>query len=104
MDAGRYAALFSLLREHSSPLSDLVWTLEVRGESRHEHAGGDGLSGESQLFVQRFVCVRDPGLRNAGHLADVIYQPRETVAPAGSVHAGRGDGLDGSASKQIFVL
>ena len=59
MNARRDAALLGLLRERSGPLSDFVRTLEVWGESRHEHAGGDGLSGKAQLFVQCFVCVRD---------------------------------------------
>ncbi|TKX40580.1 hypothetical protein EXE41_18380 [Halorubrum sp. SD690R] len=43
MDALRDAPLLGLFRERPSPLSDLARTLEVRGESRHEHAGGDGL-------------------------------------------------------------
>jgi len=59
MDAHCHAALYGLLRERSGPLSDLVWTLEDRGESRHEHTGGDGLGRESQLFVQGFVPFRD---------------------------------------------
>ena len=59
MDACRDAALLGLLREGLGPLSDLVRTLEVRGESRHEHAGGNGLSGEAHPFVQRVVRVRD---------------------------------------------
>ncbi|ERG91787.1 MAG: hypothetical protein J07HQW1_01821 [Haloquadratum walsbyi J07HQW1] len=39
MDARRHAALLGLLRRGLGPLSDIVRTLEVRGESRHEHAG-----------------------------------------------------------------
>jgi hypothetical protein len=39
-----------LLREGSGPLSDLVRALEVRGEARHEHAGGDGISGKAQAL------------------------------------------------------
>ena len=101
MDVRRHAALFGPLREGSGPLSDLVWTLEVRGKAQHEHAGGDGLGGKAQLFVQRFVRVRDSRLRHVGDLADLAYQPREAVAPEGSVGAGRSDGRGGSASKQV---
>lgn len=59
MNACRDAIIFRLLREGSGPLPDLVQTHEARSESRHEHAGGDGLS-RAQLFVQRSVGVRDP--------------------------------------------
>jgi len=104
MDARRDAALFSLFREGSGPLSGLVRTLEVRRRVAARTCWGDGLSGEAQLFVQRFVRVCHSGLLDAGHLADLVQQPGEPVAPTRPVHAGRGDGLDGPATKQILVL
>jgi len=62
---------------------------------RRVDADGVAVLGELCFLVR----VRDSRLCDAGHLADVVHQPRETVAPAGPIDAGRGDSLDGSATK-----
>lgn len=51
--------------------------------------------------MQAFVASR---LRDAGHLAGIDHQPRVAVAPAGPVHAGRSDSLNGSVTTQTLVL
>ncbi|GGC70972.1 hypothetical protein GCM10007209_36110 [Haloferax sulfurifontis] len=61
MDAGRDATLLGLLREGSGPLSDFVWTLEVRRKAGHEHAGGDAVKAASDLFSKPVVLLFEAG-------------------------------------------
>ena len=104
MNTGRHAFVFSLLRQPSRPLSNHIWTLQIRGESRYKRTGCHGFRRKTEVYVERFVRIPDSRFPDASSLNNLFQHPRKSIAATGTIHAGRGDRFDRPPSKEALVL